>query len=306
MIFGTRPSALARWQTRWVIDLLQTAWTSLDCREKVITTTGDRILDKPLPEIGGKGLFTEELERAILSGQVDAAVHSLKDLPVENPNGILIAAIPQRADARDVLISADGWRLDTLPEGSRVGTSSLRRSSQLLALRPDLQIESLRGNVDTRLKKALEKQYDAIILAGAGIDRLGLNGYVSERLPYSKMLPAPGQGALAVQCRAEDSEAQRLLAVLDDHNTHTAVLAERSFLTALGGGCSLPVGAFASWEQGVINLNGIVASLDGKTIISVSASGQDPVTIGKVAAMEAIAKGAAGLLRAPALQKGNQ
>jgi hydroxymethylbilane synthase len=299
MIFGTRPSALARWQTRWVIDRLQIDWPDLECQEQVFTTKGDRILDKPLPEIGGKGLFTEELERALLSAEVDAAVHSLKDLPVENPKGIIIAAIPHRADARDVLVSAEGWGLDTLPEGSRVGTSSLRRSSQLLALRPDLKIDSLRGNVDTRLRKALEKQYDAIILAGAGLERLGLSQYISEQLSYDKMLPAPGQGALAVQCRADDPETQRMLSTLDDPPTRKAVLAERSFLTALGGGCSLPVGAYARWEEGVIHLQGIVASPDGKNLIHVVASGQEPQKVGEAAARQAVAEGASDLLIAP-------
>jgi hydroxymethylbilane synthase len=298
MIFATRPSTLARWQTRWVIDRIKESWPGLVCEEEVITTHGDRVLDRPLPEIGGKGLFTEELERAILSGEVDAAVHSLKDLPVENPKGIMVAAIPQRADARDVLVSANGWCLDTLPEGSRVGTSSLRRSSQLLAHRPDLKIESLRGNVDTRLRKALDKQYDAIILAGAGLDRLGWSRYAAERLSFDRMLPAPGQGALAVQCRADDAEALKHLAALNDEPTRMSVLAERSFLTALGGGCSLPVGAFASWDRGVLYLKGVVASLDGKTIIRVTASGQDPVTVGVDAAKQAMTEGAAELLAA--------
>jgi hydroxymethylbilane synthase len=304
VIFATRPSALARWQTRWVIERLQEAWPGLDCQEKVFTTQGDRVLDRPLPEIGGKGLFTEELERAIFSGEVDAAVHSLKDLPVDNPEGIVIAAIPPRADARDVLVSADGWVLDTLPEGSRVGTSSLRRSSQLLALRPDLKIVSIRGNVDTRVRKALDKQYDAILLAGAGLDRLGMDGHGSERLSYENMLPAPGQGALAVQCRIDDAETLEKLAALDDETTRMAVLAERAFLQALGGGCSLPVGAYAFYKEGVINLEGVVASPDGKSLIRVSASGPEPVAVGMSAAGQAIAEGAAGLLAASPL-KGN-
>jgi hydroxymethylbilane synthase len=298
MIFATRPSALARWQTSWVIERLQEAWPELPCEEKVFTTQGDRILDRPLPEIGGKGLFTEELEKAILSGEVDAAVHSLKDLPVENPEGIVIAAIPQRADARDVLVSSEGWRLDTLPEGSRVGTSSLRRASQLLALRPDLQIESLRGNVDTRLRKAMEKQYDAIILAGAGIDRLGLDGFASERLPYESMLPAPGQGALAVQCRKDDHFSLQRLAALEHQPTRMAVQAERSFLSALGGGCSLPVGAFALIEAGVIHMQGVVASPNGRDIIRVTASGEEPVVVGMTAAQQALEEGAAQILAA--------
>ena len=204
LIFATRPSALARWQTQWVITALQKAHPGLICEQKVITTQGDKILDKPLPEIGGKGLFTQELESELLSGAVHCAVHSLKDLPVENAAGLTIGCIPLRAEARDALVSAKGYGVSTLPAGAVVGTSSLRRSAQLLALRPDLRTESLRGTVDTRVRKALTSQYDAIILAGAGLVRLGLEAHVTEWIPLNIMLPAPGQGALAVQCRASD------------------------------------------------------------------------------------------------------
>lgn len=304
MIFATRPSALARWQTRWVIERLQEFWPDLECREQVFTTQGDRILDRPLPEIGGKGLFTEELEKAIFSGEVNAAVHSLKDLPVENPAGIVVAAIPQRADPRDVIVSARGWSLGSLPLGSLVGTSSLRRSAQLLAVRSDLKIEPLRGNVDTRLRKAMDQQYDAIVLAGAGLTRLGLDEHISEWLPAEMMLPAPGQGALAVQCREEDGEAIEKLAAIDHPPTRAAVTAERSFLRALGGGCSLPVGAYADYNQGFLHLNGVVASLDGKTVIRVTASGEDAVAVGQSAADQALAGGAAELLAALVIQKG--
>ncbi|MBM3146242.1 MAG: hydroxymethylbilane synthase, partial [Chloroflexi bacterium] len=194
LIFATRPSALARWQTHWVISALETAHPGLVCEEKIITTQGDQILDKPLPEIGGKGLFTQELENELLSGAVHCAVHSLKDLPVENPAGLAIGCIPARGEIRDVLISKDGHSLASLPTGASVGTSSLRRAAQILAARPDLSTCSLRGNVDTRLRKALDGQYDAIILAGAGLIRLGLDGHVTEWLPLEVMLPAPGQG----------------------------------------------------------------------------------------------------------------
>ncbi|HEX9028661.1 MAG TPA: hydroxymethylbilane synthase, partial [Anaerolineales bacterium] len=204
LTFATRPSDLARWQTQYIMSLLQAAWPGLTCQEKIITTSGDRILDRPLPEIGGKGLFTQELEAALLSGQVQAAVHSLKDLPVEAVPGLVLAAIPERGEMRDVLVSPNGSHLEDLPEGARVGTSSLRRSAQLLALRPDLSIQSLRGNVDTRIKKALQGQYEAVVLAGAGLVRLGMQDHITEWLPLDQITPAPGQGALAVQCRADD------------------------------------------------------------------------------------------------------
>ena len=196
LIFATRPSALARWQTRWVMNALKNIHPDLECEEKIITTQGDKVLDKPLPEIGGKGLFTQELESELLSGAVHCAVHSLKDLPVEDVPGLTIGCIPGRAEVRDALISKNGYSLATLPNGACIGTSSLRRAAQILALRPDVQIESLRGNVDTRLRKAMDGQYDAIILAGAGLTRLGLENHVTEWLSLDVMLPAPGQGAL--------------------------------------------------------------------------------------------------------------
>ena len=235
LIFATRPSKLARWQTSHVIQALKKAWPELNCKEEVITTQGDRILDRPLPEIGGKGLFTQELEAELLSGRVQAAVHSLKDLPTENPKDLTIGAITIRAEVRDGLISPRGYTLDTLPQGALLGTSSLRRAAQMLAARPDLQIEPLRGNVDTRLRKVQEGQYDAIILAGAGLVRLGLAEFVSQWLPLEIMLPAPGQGALAVQCRLDDVETLRLLGTLHDSHTYLTTTAERAFLAGLGG-----------------------------------------------------------------------
>jgi hydroxymethylbilane synthase len=298
LVFATRPSDLARWQTGYVIQLLQAAWPGLSCQQEVITTSGDRILDKPLPEIGGKGLFTQELEAELLSGRVDAAVHSLKDLPVADSPGLIVGSIPARADARDVLISAQGYTLKTLPQGAHLGTSSLRRSAQLLALRPDLQIASLRGNVNTRVRKALQGQYDAIVLASAGVTRLGLDQYISEWLSFDIMLPAPGQGALAVQCRAEDAEVLKILAGIEDPATRTAVQAERAFLEGLGGGCSLPVAAYARSEAGRLHLDGLVASLDGKRLIRLAGQGDDPISLGKSLARQALAQGAGDLLAA--------
>lgn len=298
LTFATRPSALARWQTARVIQLLQTAHPGLECSEYVITTTGDRMLDRPLPEIGGKGLFTSELEDALLSGKVHAAVHSLKDLPVEGTPDIAVAAIPEREAAHDVLVSAGGQTLSSLPEGARVGTCSLRRTSQLLAHRPDLTILPLRGNGDTRVKKLLNGEYDAIVLAQAGLTRLGLQALISEVFPLDVMLPAPGQGALAIQCRADDPETLKLLAAIHDPLTGAAVSAERAFLSSLGGGCSLPVAAFAQKNNGTIILTGAVLSVDGKQAIRLSAVDKEPHKLGQRLADLVLERGAADLLKA--------
>ena len=298
LTFATRPSALARWQTARVIQLLQVAHPGLECTESVITTTGDRVLDRPLSEIGGKGLFTSELEEALLSGKVHAAVHSLKDLPVEATPGIVVAAIPEREVAYDVLVCAEGQTLSSLPEGARVGTCSLRRTAQLLARRPDLTILPLRGNVETRLRKVLSGEYDAIILAQAGLTRLGLQAHISEVFPLEVMLPAPGQGALAVQCRAEDTETLELLAAIHDPLTAAAVGAERAFLSGLGGGCSLPIAAFAEKNNGQIILTGAVISADGKQAIRLSAVDKEPYKLGERLAELVLERGAAELLKA--------
>ena len=300
LIFATRPSTLARWQTQWVIAALQTAHPDLVCEEKIITTQGDKILDKPLPEIGGKGLFTQELESELLSGAVHCAVHSLKDLPVENPARLTIGCIPARAEVRDALISARGHTLSTLPNGASVGTSSLRRAAQLLSLRPDLRTESLRGNVGTRVRKALDGQYDAIILAGAGLTRLGLEINVTEWLSLDVMLPAPGQGALAVQCRADDQTTLSLLAALDDDSTRKAVTAERAFLSGLGSGCAVPVAAYAtvnSEQSSVISLTGLVISEDGKKVVKVVGEGTNALRLGNELAQQAISQGASEILK---------
>lgn len=297
--FATRPSALARTQTRAVIRALSNAHPGLVCEEKVITTQGDRILDKPLPEIGGKGLFTQELEKELLSGAVQAAVHSLKDLPIENPPGLVLGCIPPRADGRDVLISAKGCTLAGLPPGAHVGTSSPRRAAQLLAIRPDLVLHPLRGNVDTRLRKALQGAYDAIVLAGAGVLRLGLEQYVSEWLPLEVMLPAPGQGALAVQCRADDARALELLVALEDTPTRQAVEAERHFLLGMGGGCTAPLAAYATLDgelRGQVTLRARILSPDGRRVIDVHGQGLNPVQLGKELAQEALRQGAAEIL----------
>jgi hydroxymethylbilane synthase len=296
IIFATRPSALARWQTTHIIQELQKTAADLDCQEVVITTKGDLVIDQPLPEIGGKGLFTHELEQALRDRRVDAAVHSLKDLPTEDAPGLTIAAITQRSDARDVWICSAGHTLDKLPAGELVGTSSTRRSAQLLAYRPDLQVRPIRGNIDTRLRKVRQSQYDAIILAAAGITRLGQDEHITQYLPLDLMLPAPGQGALAVQCRADDLETLTILRNLDHAPTRLAVTAERTFLGALGGGCSLPVGALATADEQTITLQGVVAAPDGSQTIHLTDHGSDPQALGFALAQSVLAQGADQLL----------
>jgi hydroxymethylbilane synthase len=270
----------------------------------VITTKGDRDLTTALPEIGGKGLFTYELEQALREGRVHAAVHSLKDLPTEESPGLTIGAIPQRADVRDVLVSPAGLTLDELPAGAVVGTSSNRRQAQILAYRPDLRIQPIRGNIDTRIRKVQEGQYDAILLAAAGIIRLGLQEHITQYLPLELMLPAPGQGALAVQCREDDEETLRLLRAIEQPATRQATTAERAFLSGLGGGCSLPVGALAEILGGVITLRGIVASPDGKQILRLTATGDDPILVGQDLAQQAIMRGAGAFI--PQVKSGSQ
>lgn len=297
LTFATRPSALARWQTASVIQLLQAAHPGLECREYVITTTGDRVLDQPLPEIGGKGLFTAELEEALFSGKVHAAVHSLKDLPIQDTPGLVIAAIPERESVYDALVSAEAWTVSSLPEGARVGTCSLRRTAQLLARRPDLTILPVRGNVDTRVRKVLNGEYDALVLAQAGLTHLGLQSHISEVFPLEVMLPAPGQGALAVQCRVDDAETLELLSAIHDPQTAAGVSAERAFLSGLGGGCSLPVAAFAEKNDGMIILTGAVISADGKQAIRLSAVDNEPQRLGERLADLVIERGAGELLK---------
>jgi hydroxymethylbilane synthase len=301
LIFATRASALARWQTHWVMDALQKVHPGLQCEERLVTTQGDKVIDKPLPEIGGKGLFTEELESELLHGAVQCAVHSLKDLPTQETPGLTIGCVPARGEVRDAVVSATGQTIASLPKGAIVGTSSLRRTAQLLASRPDVQVASLRGNVDTRVRKALSGQYDAIILAGAGLIRLGLEQHATQWIPLEIMLPAPGQGALAVQCRADDKRTLELLAVLDDDSTRRNVAAERAFLTGLGGGCAVPVAAYAEGDD-ALSMGGLVASPDGKVIIRVEGTGADPGELGNRLAQEARSRGAAEILAQEAVQ----
>jgi hydroxymethylbilane synthase len=281
-----------------VIGLLRAAYPDLRFETEIITTRGDRVLDRPLPEIGGKGLFTLELEQALLSGRVDLAVHSLKDLPTEDTPGLTVGGIPARADARDVWICPAGSALEDAPEGAVIGTSSLRRSAQLLAHRPDLEVRPIRGNVDTRLRKAREGQYDAIVLAAAGLTRLDLEDHITAYFPFDVMLPAPGQGALAVQCRTDDEATLEFLAAIEHVPTRRAAAAERAFLRALGGGCSLPAGAHATVSDELIYLTAVVLSPGGDHRIDVTGRDSDPIVLGTALAEEALAQGAAELLEA--------
>jgi hydroxymethylbilane synthase len=293
---GTRTSQLALWQTNYVVAQLQQHWPNLQCELIHLVTQGDKRLDRPLPEIGGKGLFTAELEEALRQGEIDLAVHSLKDLPVEDPTDLVIGAILSREDTRDVLVARELWTLATLPQGAIVGTSSLRRQAQLLALRPDLQVRSIRGNVDTRLRKVLSGEYDAAVMAGAGLTRLGLTAHITEWIAPEIMLPAPGQGALAVQCRADDATVHRLLAPVNDSQAVATTTAERQLLYRLGGGCSAPIGAWAQVKDGQIELRARIASVDGRKVFDVAAAGSDAHLIARQAADSLLAQGAQEML----------
>ncbi|MBE2193903.1 MAG: hydroxymethylbilane synthase [Anaerolinea sp.] len=299
---GTRGSELALWQSKHVAALLEAALPDLRVEYAIIKTRGDQVLDTPLPLLGGKGVFTAELEAALREKRIDCAVHSLKDLPTEQPEGLVIGAITARDNPSDVLISRHGYSLTTLPQGAVVGTSSHRRAAQLLGKRPDLKIRDIRGNVDTRIRKALaaDGEYDAIVLAYAGLERLGRIGVITQELDIDTMLPAPGQGAIAVQTR-DDSLLLQLLAPIHHLQTALAVTAERAFLAGLGGGCSLPVAAYAHLDGEVLNLRGRVCSLDGIQTVEVSAladvQGMDSARqLGLTLAQTALQKGARTLM----------
>lgn len=300
--FGTRGSDLARWQTEHVIALLRAARPGLHITSEIIRTRGDHVLDTPLPLMGGKGAFTAELEAALHGNRIDCAVHSLKDLPTEQPAGLVIGATPARANPADVLISRKGYTVASLPQGAHVGTSSYRRAAQLLNKRPDLTILDIRGNVDTRVRKALaaDGDYDAIVLAYAGLQRLGREDVISQVLDFEVMLPAPGQGAIAVQTR---DEAHLLELLKDIHHVPTAlaVTAERAFLAGLGGGCSVPVAAHARWEADQLVLRGRVSSRDGAGQLDVTLRANAPDeaaarAAGLALAQEALAQGATRLM----------
>lgn len=270
---GARGSMLAVRQAEIVIELLKTKFEDIEVELKKIKTTGDKILDAPLSKIGGKGLFTKELETALLDESIDMAVHSLKDLPTETPEGLCIGAVLERDNALDTLVTVDGIPIEELPPGAVVGTSSLRRIAQLANFRGDLKFRDLRGNLDTRIRKLREGQYDAIVLSGAGLDRLGIKDIGRFPIPQEISLPAVGQGVIAVECR-EGDETLRMLDALDDKPTRLATDAERAFLRELEGGCQVPIGAQARVEGGALRLEGCIAGLDGGRLFRDSITGR--------------------------------
>jgi len=291
LVIASRGSQLALWQARWVARRLNQA--GHECRIDIIKTTGDKITDVPLAKVGGKGLFTKEIEEALIAGRADLAVHSLKDLPTVLPDGLALAAVPEREDARDALV---GKRLDEIANAT-VGTSSLRRAAQLLYLRPDLKVESVRGNLDTRLRKLDQGQYDAILLAAAGLKRLGWEDRIAEILPPQVMCPAVGQGALAIETRM-DGDGLEAVQPLNDPTTHAAVTAERAVLAALGGGCQVPIGAHAVVEDGRLRMIAIVAAPDGTQLVRAHAEGaaREAEAIGRNLGAELLERGARKIL----------
>ncbi len=282
LIIGTRQSLLAMWQSNYIAGRLREEYPGCEVTLKKIVTKGDRILDVPLAKIGGKGLFTKEIEQELLDGTIDLAVHSLKDMPTVLPEGLCLTAITERTNAGDAFVSNKYNSIEELPEGSVLGTSSLRRRAQLLARRPDLKIVDLRGNVDTRLKKLDEGQMDAIILAAAGLTRLGHADRIKEIIPQSYCLPAVGQGALAIECRTDNFKVRQMLDFLNDTATKQATDAERAFLGLLEGGCQVPIGVHAEVNEGRIAMEAVIASLDGSTVLRDTAEGNaaDAVTLG--------------------------
>lgn len=271
LVVGSRGSELALRQTRWVIDRLEKATPGLICRVEIIRTTGDKVADVPLANMGGRGVFVKEIEDSLIRGDIDIAVHSAKDLPTETPDLLCIGAYPDREDPRDALVSRLGGLAD-LPLGAVVGTGSVRRGAQILRARPDLEIRDLRGNLDTRLRKLDNGNYDAVMLACAGLKRLGLGERIAECLEYDVCLPAVGQGALAIECR-RDSEARGFLDAIDNFTIRARVTAERAFLNALGGGCQAPVAALAEADGDKLFVTGMVISPDGKRIERLSIEG---------------------------------
>ncbi|MBQ1890642.1 MAG: hydroxymethylbilane synthase [Selenomonas sp.] len=294
IIIGTRSSKLALWQAEYVKSRLEEKYPALTVELKLMTTKGDKILDAPLAKIGGKGLFTKELETDMLTGGIDLAVHSLKDMPTEVPDGLVISAITKRFDPGDAVVSPEYQRFDALPLGAKVGTSSLRRKAQLLHVRPDLNICDLRGNVNTRLQKLADEDFDAIILAVAGLKRQGFGERITDVLPKSIVLPAVGQGALAIETRADDAEIRALIDFLNDDETVRCATAERAFLGRVEGGCQVPVGVYATpAEAGQLQVEAVIASLDGSKLYRDKITGQaaDAESLGRQLADMLLAKG---------------
>jgi hydroxymethylbilane synthase len=272
LVIGTRGSALALWQANWIKDLLKEA-SGLPVEIRTIKTTGDKITDVPLAKVGGKGLFTKEIEVELLAGGCDLAVHSMKDVPTELPEGLVLAGMPLRADAHDVLVAHAGENLLTLPEGGRVGTSSLRRIAQVRALRPDVEIVDVRGNLDTRMRKAESGEVDLVILAAAGIKRLGWGDRITAEIPTEQMVSAVGQGAVGIEIREDDELMSALCATISDTDTLACVRAERVVMNLLEGGCQVPIGAYARLTENGMLLDALVGSVDGQRIVRTQVEG---------------------------------
>ena len=298
IVIGSRGSQLALWQANWVKSELERLHGNADVNIRIIATSGDIIQDVPLAKIGGKGLFVKEIEEALLANEIDLAVHSMKDVPMELPTELGISVITKRENPLDALISKNGEKLADLPQGATIGTSSLRRSSQLLKYRDDFKIHPLRGNVDTRLRKVEEGKYDAILLASAGLNRLGWANRITEEISHDILLPAMGQGALGIETRLDDTMIYDFISTLNHEQTHYAVSAERSLVGRLDGGCQVPIGAYARVEKGLIKLKGLVASLDGGTIYKLENVGpvDDAINIGQELGAQLLKMGANEIL----------
>jgi len=302
---GTRGSMLAKWQAESVRKQLFAA-TGVDAEIVIIKTAGDKLQQAPLTQIGGKGIFIKELEEALLEESIDLAVHSVKDIPTDTPSRLSFPAVCKRADVRDCLVSANGVSLENLRQGARIGTGSLRRQAQLLHFRPDLDFRDLRGNVDTRLRKVDSGEYEAIVLAKAGLDRLGLSQRISETLSPEVCVPAVGQGAIAIETRLKDTEAGELLAALDDLETRTAIIAERALLAAMQGGCQVPMGAWARMERGELVMEACVCSVDGAQYVKERISGiaEEAAQLGEQLAQQLLQAGAREILQTVGRQRG--
>jgi len=295
---ATRKSPLALWQAHYVRDMLKHHHPELEIELVTMTTQGDKILDTPLAKVGGKGLFVKELETGMLEGRADIAVHSMKDVPVDFPMGLHLAVICEREDPRDAFVSNNFKNLDDLPQGARLGTSSLRRQAQISALRPDLNIIDLRGNVNTRLKKLDDDEYDAIILAAAGLKRLKFDDRITQFLGTDVCLPAIGQGAVGIECRTDDARVHNLIAPLNDNKTQIRVTAERAMNERLQGGCQVPIAGYAEFEKGLVMLRGLVGQVDGKKIIRGDIAGkpEDAEELGLILAEDLLSRGADKIL----------
>ena len=300
LTIGSRGSKLALFQANWVKSKLEATHSDLRVVIEIIKTSGDVFLDAPLSQIGGKGLFTKEIEDALLESRIDLAVHSLKDLPTVLPEGLSLGAVSSREDVRDAFLSNEHSSLVALPKGARVGTSSLRRQSQLLRLRSDLEVANLRGNLDTRIRKLDEKQYDAILLACAGLDRLGYQHRIAERLSIQQLCPAVGQGALGIEIRETDDSTRNRLQCLHHAPTHSAVTAERAFLRRLGGGCQVPIAGHTWIEESRLEMLGVVASTDGRRLFRDQGSApiEQAADLGEQLAERLLASGASEILKA--------